>query len=146
MERILIVMKTSLTILMIKTEYADNMLTIGALNFDYGDKVVAGFSNWESERWCLPGVKFMQQHQMTLSNTWELQWLLKCCWSCCYNSFLLSKLTIASKTHFDGFRCSNYWKCRGGRKSKTAVLLLLCQEKIVNAYNALLMADKMSRK
>jgi hypothetical protein len=38
MERILIVMKTSLTILMIKTEYADNMLTIGALNFDY-DKV-----------------------------------------------------------------------------------------------------------
>jgi hypothetical protein len=27
-----------------KTEYAD-MLTIGALNFDYGDKVVAGFSN-----------------------------------------------------------------------------------------------------
>jgi subtilisin family serine protease len=23
-----------------KTEYADNMLTIGALNFDYGDKVV----------------------------------------------------------------------------------------------------------
>jgi hypothetical protein len=35
---------------MIKTEYADNMLTIGALNFDYGDKVVAGFSNWESER------------------------------------------------------------------------------------------------
>jgi subtilisin family serine protease len=28
-----------------KTEYADNMLTIGALNFDYGDKVVAGFSN-----------------------------------------------------------------------------------------------------
>jgi hypothetical protein len=26
-----------------KTEYADNML-YGALNFDYGDKVVAGFS------------------------------------------------------------------------------------------------------
>jgi hypothetical protein len=43
MERILIVMKTSLTILMKKT----NMQTIciGALNFDYGDKVVAGFSN-----------------------------------------------------------------------------------------------------
>jgi hypothetical protein len=38
MERILIVMKTSLTILMIKTEYADNMLTIGALNFDYDKK------------------------------------------------------------------------------------------------------------
>jgi hypothetical protein len=30
---------------------------------------------------------------------------------------------------------------------KTAVLLLLCKSgKIVNAYNALLMADKMSRK
>jgi hypothetical protein len=26
-------------------EFADNMITIGALNFDYGDKVVARFSN-----------------------------------------------------------------------------------------------------
>jgi hypothetical protein len=34
-----------------------------------------------------------------------------------------------------------------GGNQKTAVLLLLClnQEKIVNAYNALLMADKMSK-
>jgi hypothetical protein len=26
-----------------KTEFADNMITIGALNFEYGDKVVARF-------------------------------------------------------------------------------------------------------
>jgi hypothetical protein len=45
MERILIVMKTPNDSDDKKTEYADNMLTIGALNFDYGDKVVAGFSN-----------------------------------------------------------------------------------------------------
>jgi hypothetical protein len=49
------------------------MLTIGALNFDYGDKVVAGFSNIGKERWCFaPGVKFTQQ-QMTLQILRELQ-------------------------------------------------------------------------
>jgi subtilisin family serine protease len=28
-----------------KTEYVDNMITIGALNFEYSNKVVARFSN-----------------------------------------------------------------------------------------------------
>jgi hypothetical protein len=86
------------------------MLTIGALNFDYGDKVVAGFSNIGKVNVDFaPGVKFMQQHQMTLSYLQGTSMASKCCWSCCYNSFLLSKInSIASKTHFDGFRCSNY--------------------------------------
>ncbi len=33
-----------------KTEFADNMITIGALNFEYGDKVVARFSNYRKSK------------------------------------------------------------------------------------------------
>jgi hypothetical protein len=40
------------------------------------------------------GVKFMQPLQTTNTNTYKvLQWLRLYRWSCCFDSFLLSKLT-----------------------------------------------------
>jgi hypothetical protein len=48
------------------------------LNFDYGDKVVARFSNIGKVNVdVLHLVKFMLQHQMTLKYLQELQWLLQ---------------------------------------------------------------------
>jgi hypothetical protein len=35
-----------------KTEFADNMITIGALNFDYGDKSGSFLKHWKSECRC----------------------------------------------------------------------------------------------
>jgi hypothetical protein len=78
------------------------MITIGALNFEYGNKVVARFSNIGKVNVDVfaPGVKFTQ-HQMTLSNICRrtsmasqmLQELLL------YNSFLLSTLTASQVKH-----------------------------------------------
>jgi hypothetical protein len=54
-------------------EFADNVITIGALNFEYGDKVVARFfKHQETECRCFaPGVKFMQPLQTTNTNTYK---------------------------------------------------------------------------
>jgi hypothetical protein len=104
------------------------------LNFDYGDKVVAGFSNIEVnvDVFCTWRKIYATTPNDTFKLYRELQWLLKCCWSCCYNSFLLSKLTASQVKHIlmdSGVAITENVVVAGN--PKTAVLLLLClnQEK-----------------
>jgi subtilisin family serine protease len=106
------------------------MLTIGALNFDYGDKV-AGFSNIGKVNVDFaPGVKFMQQHQMTLHTYRELQWLPNVAGVAAIIRSYYPKLTASQVKHIlmdSGVITENVV----AGNPKTAVLLLLClnQEK-----------------
>jgi hypothetical protein len=85
------------------------MITIGALNLEYGDKVVFPNIGKVNVDVFAPGVKFMLQRQITLTNfARNFNGRAKRCWSCCSNSFVLPNINgITSKTHFDGFRCSD---------------------------------------
>lgn len=61
-----------------KTEFADNMITVGALNNEYGANVVADFSNYGALNVDVfaPGVKIYASIPITNTNFFkELQWL-----------------------------------------------------------------------
>jgi cell wall-associated protease len=136
-----------------KTEYADNMLTIGALNFDYGDKVVAGFSNIGKLNVDVfaPGVKiyattpndtfkYLQGTSMASPNVAGVAAIIRSYYP---------KLTASQVKHIlmdSGVSITENVVVAGNPKDSRSFTALSKSGKIVNAYNALLMADKMSRK
>ena len=136
-----------------KTEFADNMITIGALNFEYGDKVVARFSNIGKVNVDVfaPGVKiyattpndtykYLQGTSMASPNVAGVAAIIR--------SYYPS-LTASQVKHIlmdSGVAITEEVVVGGNPKDSRSFTTLSKSGKTVNAYNALLMADKMSKK
>ncbi|WP_188049376.1 S8 family peptidase [Flavobacterium sp. GP15] len=135
-----------------KTEYADNVITIGALNYEYGDKVVARFSNIGKINVDVfaPGVQiyattpnntyqYLQGTSMAAPNVAGVAALIRSYYpklSAKQVKQILMDSGVAITTNV----------IVGGKANDTRPFTVLSKSgKIVNAYNALLMAEKMSK-
>ena len=134
------------------TEFADNLITIGALNFDYGTKVVAIFSNYGKINVDVfaPGVKIyatapnntyklLQGTSMAAPNVAGVAALIRSYYP---------KLSAKQVKHIlmDSGVAITTDVIVGGKESDVRSFTTLSKSgKIVNAYNALLMAKKMSK-
>ena len=135
------------------TEFADNFITVGALNFENGEKVVARFSNFGKINVDVfaPGVKiyattpkntysFLQGTSMASPNVAGVAALIRSYYP---------KLTAKQVKHIlmdSGVALENN-VIVGGKAADTRPFSALSKTgKIVNAYNALQMAEKMSKK
>ena len=135
------------------TEFADNFITVGALNFENGEKVVARFSNIGKINVDVfaPGVKiyattpkntysFLQGTSMASPNVAGVAALIRSHYP---------KLTAKQVKHIlmdSGVALYNN-VILGGKPADTRPFSALSKSgKIVNAYNALQMAEKMSKK
>jgi subtilisin family serine protease len=134
------------------TEFADNVITIGALNFEYGDKVVARFSNIGKINVDVfaPGVKiyattpndsykYLQGTSMAAPNAAGVAALIRSYYP---------KLSAQQVKHIlmDSGVAITTEVIVGGKANDTRSFTTLSKSgKIVNAYNALLMAEKMSK-
>ena len=135
-----------------KTEFADNLITIGALNYDYGNKIVARFSNFGKLNVDVfaPGVKiyastpnntykFLQGTSMASPNVAGVAALIRSYYP---------KLSAKQVKHIlmDSGIAITTDVIVGGKPSDVRPFANLSKSgKIVNAYNALLMAEKMSK-
>ncbi|TDD99715.1 S8 family serine peptidase [Flavobacterium cellulosilyticum] len=135
------------------TEFADNVITVGALNFDYGDKIVAYFSNYGKLNVDVfaPGVKiyattpnnsykYLQGTSMAAPNVAGVAALIRSNYpnlSAKQVKHILMDSGVAITTDV----------IVGGKSTDIRSFTTLSQSgKIVNAYNALLMAEKLSKK
>lgn len=134
------------------TEFADNVITIGALNFEYGNKVVARFSNYGKINVDTfgPGVKiyattpndtykYLQGTSMASPNVAGVAVLIRSYYP---------KLSAKQVKHIlmDSGVAITADVIVGGKPADTRSFTTLSKSgKIVNAYNALLMAEKMSK-
>jgi subtilisin family serine protease len=135
------------------TEFADNMITVGALNFENGNKLVARFSNIGKINVDVfaPGVKiyattpkntysFLQGTSMAAPNVAGVAALIRSYYP---------KLTAKQVKHIlmDSGVAIESEVIVGGKPADTRPFSALSKSgKIVNAYNALQMAEKMSKK
>lgn len=135
------------------TEFADNFITIGALNFENGEKVVARFSNIGKINVDVfaPGVKiyattpkntysFLQGTSMASPNVAGVAALIRSYYP---------KLTAKQVKHIlmDSGGTLDNSVIVGGKAADSRPFSALSKSgKIVNAYNALQMAEKMSKK
>lgn len=134
------------------TEFADNLITIGALNFEYGNKVVARFSNIGKINVDVfaPGVKI---YATTPNNTYKyLQGTSMASPNAAGVAALIRsyypKLSAKQVKHIlmDSGVAISTDVVVGGKPNDTRSFTTLSKSgKIVNAYNALLMAEKMSK-
>lgn len=136
-----------------KTEFADNVITIGALNFEYGENLPANFSNYGKINVDVfaPGVKiyattpnneykYLQGTSMASPNVAGVAALIR---------EYYPSLTAKQVKHIlmDSGTAINYDVAVGGDPSDKRPFADLCKSgKIVNAYNALQMAEKMAAK
>jgi subtilisin family serine protease len=134
-------------------EFADNMITIGALNFEYGDKVVANFSNFGKLNVDVfaPGVKIyattpnnsyrhLQGTSMAAPNVAGVAALIRSYYP---------NLTASQVKHIlmdSGVAITDLVVVGGNPKDSRSFTTLSKSGKMVNAYNAILMAEKMSKK
>ena len=134
------------------TEIADNYLCIGALNFEYGSNVVASFSNFGSKNVDIysPGMKIYatvpnnkykmeQGTSMASPNVAGVAALIRSYYP---------KLTASQVKHIimdSGTPLTNE-VVLGETKEKRNFATASKSGKIVNAYNALVLAEKMSAK
>ncbi|NGY36569.1 S8 family serine peptidase [Flavobacterium sp. XN-5] len=134
-------------------EFADNMITIGALNFEYGDKVVANFSNIGKVNVDVfaPGVKiyattpndtyrYLQGTSMAAPNVAGVAALIRSYYP---------NLTASQVKHIlmdSGVAITDLVVVGGNPKDSRSFTTLSKSGKMVNAYNAILMAEKMSKK
>lgn len=134
------------------TEFADNVITIGALNFEYGNKVVARFSNIGKVNVDVfaPGVKiyattpndsykYLQGTSMAAPNAAGVAAMIRSYYP---------KLSAQQVKHIlmDSGVAITTDVIVGGKPADMRSFTTLSKSgKTVNAYNALLMAEKMSK-
>lgn len=133
-------------------EYANNVLTVGALNLKYGGEVVANFSNYGKTNIDVfaPGVKIWST---TPLNTYEfLQGTSMASPAVAGVAAVIRSMypnltaSQVKKVIMDSGLASTATVVLGGDPSNTDAFQNISKSgKMVNLYNALIMADKMSR-
>lgn len=135
-------------------EYADNVITIGALNYEYGPGLMADFSNYGKENVDIfaPGVKI---YATTPNNTYEyLQGTSMASPNVAGVAALIRSyypsLTASQVKHIlmdSGTVLNNPINLAGSEgKTQTTLAAISKTGKIVNAYNALILAEKLAKK
>ncbi|SNB23378.1 putative S8 subtilisin family serine endopeptidase [Flavobacterium psychrophilum] len=134
-------------------EYADNVLTIGALNYEYGASQMANFSNYGKINVDIfaPGVKiyattpkntysFLDGTSMASPNVAGVAALVRAYYP---------SLTASQVKHIimdSGTLLTNSFNLAGAEGTQTTLASISKTGKIVNAYNALVLAEKMTEK
>ncbi|WP_333693570.1 S8 family peptidase [Flavobacterium sp.] len=135
-----------------ENEIATNFIKIGALNFEYGTQVVADFSNYGKKDVDVfaPGVKiyatipnqefkYEQGTSMASPNAAGVAALIRSYYP------KLKASQVKQILMESGIALSRYVTVGGDKSQKLPFSDLSVSGKIVNAYNALLMAEKMSK-
>jgi subtilisin family serine protease len=132
-------------------EYADNVLTIGALNYEYGASLMADFSNYGKENVDIfaPGVKI---YATTPNNTYEyLQGTSMASPNVAGVVALIRafypKLSASQVKHIimdSGTPLETVFNLAGSNGEQSNFSAISKSGKIVNAYNALVMAEKLT--
>lgn len=134
-------------------EIADNFIKIGALNFEYGSKTVANFSNYGKTDVDVfaPGVKiyatmpsneydYQQGTSMASPNAAGVAALIRSYYP------TLTAPQVKQILKESGVAINKTVVVSGDPTNKLPFAELSTSGKIVNAYNALLMADRMAKK
>ncbi|WP_395066663.1 S8 family peptidase [Flavobacterium sp.] len=134
------------------TSVADNVLTIGALNYEYGSKLVADFSNYGQKNVDVfaPGVKIwatIPNNKYVFENGTSMASPNAAGVAALVRSYY-PKLTASQVKHIlmDSGTPISTTVAIGEKKENVAFTTTCVSGKIVNAYNALLMAEQMSKK
>ena len=136
-----------------KIEFADNVITVGALNFENGKKVVANFSNYGKLNVDVyaPGVKiyattpngeyqYLQGTSMASPNVAGVAAMLRS-----YYPNLTAK-QVKQIINTSGTTTTEEVIVGGNPKDVRPFNQLSTSGKMVNAYNAVVMAEKMTKK